>query len=332
MLEWGADMKLKGTILVVNDEPLGRERIQVLLMDQGYGMNHAGSGVEALAKAAEDVPDLILLDVKMPGMIQVCRQLRADPLLSEIPMLMLIEADDRDGRLLGLEAGADDFCSKPLDVIALRARVRSLIRLNWFRKRTEEEREEDTDPAVITAFDAVLESWGQALELRDLEPPGHVQRVTDMTVQLAHAMGMSDAELVHVRRGALLHDIGKMGVPDRIILKLGPLDDEEWEIMRKHPVYAYELLSSISYLQPALDIPYSHHEWWDGSGYPRGLKGEEIPLAARIFAVIDVWDALHSDRSYRRAWAKEQVDDYIHEEAGKHFDPDVVEVFFGLLT
>ena len=114
-------------------------------------------------------------------------------------------------------------------------------------------------------------------------------------------------------------------------MKLGPLDDEEWEIMRKHPVYAHDLLSPISYLEPALVIPYSHHEWWDGSGYPRGLKGEEIPLAARIFAVIDVWDALHSDKSYRRAWSKSEVDDSIHEEAGKHFDPDVVQVFFGLL-
>jgi putative two-component system response regulator len=325
-------MKQKGTILVVNDEPLGRERIEILLMEQGYDIVFSGSGVEALAKAADDVPDLILLDVKMPGMIQVCRQLRADPLLEGIPMLMLTDADDRDGRLLGFEAGVDDFCSKPLDVIALRARVQTMIRLNRFRQHAEEQIVEKVDPAMTVAFDAVLESWGQALELRDLESPGHVQRVTDMTVQLAHAMGMSDAELVHVKRGALLHDIGKMGVPDRIILKLGPLDDEEWEIMRKHPVYAYEMLSSISYLEPVLDIPYCHHEWWDGSGYPRGLKGEGIPLAARIFAVIDVWDALHSDRSYRRAWAKEQVDDYIHEEAGKHFDPDVVQVFFGLLT
>jgi putative two-component system response regulator len=324
-------MKQKGTILVVNDEPLGRERIQILLMQQGYDMVFAGSGVEALAKAAEGVPDVILLDVKMPGMIGVCRQLRADPLLTSVPMVMLTDAGDPHARLLGFEAGADDFCSKPLDVVTLRARVRTMVRLNRFQQLAEEQTEA-VDPEVTVALDAVLESWGQALELRDLESPGHVQRVTDMTVQLAHAMGMSDAELVHVKRGALLHDIGKMGVPDRIILKLGPLDDEEWEIMRKHPVYAYDLLSPIAYLQPALDIPYSHHEWWDGSGYPRGLKGEEIPLAARIFAVIDVWDALHSDRSYRRAWAKEQVDDYIHEEAGKHFDPDVVQVFFDLLT
>ena len=324
-------MKQKGTILVVNDEPLGRERIQILLMQQGYDMVFAGSGVEALAKAAEGVPDLILLDVKMPGMIGVCRQLRADPLLTSVPMVMLTDAGDPHARLLGFEAGADDFCSKPLDVVTLRARVRTMVRLNRFQQLAEEQTA-TVDPEVTVALDAVLESWGQALELRDLESPGHVQRVTDMTVQLAHAMGMSDAELVHVKRGALLHDIGKMGVPDRIIFKLGPLDDEEWEIMRKHPVYAYDLLSPIAYLQPALDIPYSHHEWWDGSGYPRGLKGEEIPLAARLFAIIDVWDALHSDRSYRRAWGKEQVDDYIHEEAGKHFDPDVVDVFFGLLT
>jgi putative two-component system response regulator len=321
----------KGSILIVNDEPLGRERIEILLMGQGYGLTFAGSGVEALAKAGDVQPDTVLLDVKMPGMIQVCRQLRTDPLLADTPMVMLTEEGDREARLLGFEAGVDDFVSKPVDVIALRARVRTMTRLNRYRLQVADQESKTGDPEVIVAFDAVLESWGQALELRDLEPQGHVQRVTDMTVQLAHAMGMSDAELVHVRRGALLHDIGKMGVPDRIIMKLGPLDDEEWEIMRKHPVYAYDLLSPISYLEPALVIPYSHHEWWDGSGYPRGLKGEEIPLAARIFAVIDVWDALHSDKSYRRAWSKSEVDDYIHEEAGKHFDPDVVQVFFGLL-
>jgi HD-GYP domain-containing protein (c-di-GMP phosphodiesterase class II) len=152
-----------------------------------------------------------------------------------------------------------------------------------------------------------------------------------MALQVAHAVGMSDADLVHVRRGALVHDIGKMGVPDRIMFKVGPLDDDEWEIMCKHPIYAYELLSSIELLKPALSIPYCHHEKWDGTGYPRGLAGENIPLAARVFAVVDVWDCLHSDRSYRRAWSKSEVDDYIHEQAGIHFDPDVVQAFFDLL-
>jgi len=180
---------------------------------------------------------------------------------------------------------------------------------------------------LILAYDRTLEGWSKALDMRDKETEGHSQRVTDMTVKIARAMGVSDAELVHVRRGALLHDIGKMGIPDNILLKPGPLNDEEWKIMHKHPVYAYEMLSPIAFLRPALDIPYSHHEKWDGTGYPRGLKGEQIPLSARIFAVVDVWDALCSERPYRPAWLEEKVREYIREQAGRHFDPKVVEIF-----
>jgi PAS domain S-box-containing protein/putative nucleotidyltransferase with HDIG domain len=184
---------------------------------------------------------------------------------------------------------------------------------------------------VVRAYDATLEGWSRALELRDEETEGHTQRVTRMTIQLAQAMGMNDEELVHVRRGALLHDIGKIGIPDGILLKPGPLTEEELAIMRKHPVYAYELLLPITYLHPALDIPYCHHEKWDGTGYPRGLKGTEIPLAARIFAVVDVWDALRSDRPYRTAWSAEKVLAHIREQAGQHFDPQVVDIFLEIM-
>ncbi len=181
------------------------------------------------------------------------------------------------------------------------------------------------------AYDAALEGWTRALDLRDQETEGHTQRVTDLAVQLARAMGLPDEEIVHIRRGALLHDIGKMGIPDRILLKPDALTAEEWEIMRKHPVYAYEMLHPIPYLRQALEIPYCHHEKWDGTGYPRGLKGEQIPLAARLFAVVDVWDALRSNRPYRKAWSDAEALEYIREQAGKHFDPAVVEVFLKLL-
>jgi PAS domain S-box-containing protein/putative nucleotidyltransferase with HDIG domain len=182
------------------------------------------------------------------------------------------------------------------------------------------------------AYDATIEGWSHALDLRDKETEGHTQRVTEMTLSLARAVGMNEAELVHVRRGALLHDIGKMGIPDGILLKPGPLTEEEWVIMRRHPVYAYEMLSPIAYLRPALDIPYGHHEKWDGTGYPRGLKGEEIPLAARIFAVADVWDALSSDRPYRPAWPEAKVREHIRTLAGSHFDPNMVKVFLRLMA
>jgi HD-GYP domain-containing protein (c-di-GMP phosphodiesterase class II) len=180
---------------------------------------------------------------------------------------------------------------------------------------------------LTLAYDTTLEGWSRALDMRDQETEGHSRRVTDMTMALAQAMGIYGEELAHIYRGALLHDIGKMGIPDNILLKPGPLTPDEWVVMRQHPENAYKLLSPISHLRRALDIPYGHHERWDGSGYPRGLKGEEIPLSARIFAVVDAWDALNSDRPYRKAWSKKEAFKYILEGSGKSFDPAVVEKF-----
>jgi putative nucleotidyltransferase with HDIG domain len=182
------------------------------------------------------------------------------------------------------------------------------------------------------AYDATLEGWSRALDLRDEETEGHTQRVTDLTLRLADAMGVTDSELIHIRRGALLHDIGKMGIPDAVLLKPGPLTAAEREIIERHPTYAFALLSPIPYLRKALDIPYCHHEKWDGTGYPRGLVDENIPLAARIFAVVDVWDALTSDRPYRKAWPRERALEYIESQRGAHFDPQVVSAFLTLIN
>jgi PAS domain S-box-containing protein len=184
-----------------------------------------------------------------------------------------------------------------------------------------------TNVDLSEAYDATIQGWSRAMDLRDKETEGHTQRVTEMTINMAVKMNYPQEKLIHLRRGALLHDIGKMGIPDRILLKEGPLNDEEWEIMRKHPEFAYELLAPIEYLWPALEIPYCHHEKWDGSGYPRGLKGEEIPLAARIFSIVDVWDALTSDRPYRKAWPAKQTFAHIRDQRGKHFDPYVTDLF-----
>jgi len=177
------------------------------------------------------------------------------------------------------------------------------------------------------AYDSTLEGWSKALDLRDRETEGHSFRVTEATMTLARLMNIPNDQIIHMRRGALLHDIGKMGIPDAILLKPGGLNDEEWIIMKMHPVYAYELLSPIQFLRPAIDIPYCHHEKWDGSGYPRGLKGEQIPLSARIFAVVDVWDALRSDRPYRAAWDDAKVRGHIAQGSGSHFDPAIVKTF-----
>jgi response regulator RpfG family c-di-GMP phosphodiesterase len=599
------------TILIVDDEPIGRETLAALLHDQGYQLVFAETGTAALAQAAALNPDLMLLDVMMPGLdgFMVCRRIRADPMLAELPIILLTALDDADSRLIGLDAGADDFVSKPFDRIELRMRIHTITRLNRYRRllveRVKFERVielapngllildahgmiqlansamgrllnalmpptgevpirlfiEDAsaarfaqelqqviaEPSYTARFESVLlrtngaqmpvvidacsiewdglpaaqvcvrdiseraqaeaqrqrqlarlsalhmidrmiaanldlkvilrivldqaiehlaidaaavlrrqpqtqtfayallrghphsalrqqtlrlgegyggqvalerrtlrladlaetvsaplptplsiyygvplivkgqvegvlevfcahaitidvawlefletlasqfaiaidhanlfemmwrannelslaytytlEGWARALELRDKETEGHAQRVTEMTLALARALGVGEDDIVHIERGALLHDIGKMGIADSILLKPGPLTDEEWQIMRRHPGYAYDMLSPITYLEPALAIPYCHHEKWDGTGYPRGLKGEAIPFAARIFAVVDVWDALRADRPYRKGWPEEQVRAHLLAASGTHFDPQIIEVF-----
>lgn len=189
---------------------------------------------------------------------------------------------------------------------------------------------QSSNTEITLAYDSTLVGWSRALDLRDKETEGHSQRVTEIALQIARAVGLAESELVHIRRGALLHDIGKIGIPDSILLKSSPLNEEEWEIMKRHPLYAYQLLSPINFLRSALDIPYCHHEKWDGTGYPQGLTGENIPIAARIFAVADVWDALCSNRSYRGAFKKEKVIKHIRSLEGTHFDPEVLTVFMAM--
>ncbi len=180
------------------------------------------------------------------------------------------------------------------------------------------------------AYDKTLEGWNMALQMREKETAGHTRRVAELIMQLADKMGISEEKKIHIWRGALLHDIGKLVIPDNILHKPGPLDDNEWKVIRNHPVYAYEWLSPIEYLRPALDIPYSHHEHWDGSGYPQGLAGEDIPMAARMFAVVDVYDALTSDRPYRKAWSHAKTIAYIRKQISSQFDPSIVKIFLEL--
>ncbi|WP_205678954.1 HD-GYP domain-containing protein [Aquisphaera insulae] len=314
-------------ILIVDDEPSGRRALESLLLGQGYGLAFATNGPEALVLARRMEPDLILLDVMMPGMdgIEVLKRLRSIPRLGEIPVILVTALDDRASRLAGLEAGADDYVTKPIDRCELRTRVRTIMRLNRFRKL------QDALVSLEEAYDATLEGWVRALDLREHELEGHSVRVAEMTVRLARVMGLEPDALVHTYRGALLHDIGKIAIPDAILLKAGPLDEDEWAIMRRHPDYARAMIEPIAFLRPALEIPYCHHERWDGKGYPRGLKGEEIPRPARIFSVVDVWDALTSDRPYRPSWERSRVGRYLEDNAGSLFDPEVVARFIELL-
>lgn len=323
-------MNDKPCILIVDDEPIIQQTLEALLPAEIYEVHHARDGAEGLAKAIALQPDAILLDIMLPRVdgLAVCRQLREHPLLAEVPILMITSLDDRATRLAGLEAGADDFLTKPFDTLELLARLKTITRLNRYRRLIEQrDRLARMNEELRAAYQQTIEGWSQALDLRDHETVGHTRRVTEMTVRLARLVRVDENSIEHIRRGAILHDIGKMGISDSILHKTGPLTEEEWKIMRQHPVYAYEWLSHIDYLRPALDIPYCHHEHWDGSGYPRGLKGEQIPLAARLFTLADVWDALRSDRPYRHAMPERDTLTYIETQKGLLFDPELTKIF-----
>ena len=325
----------QSTVLIVDDEPSNRETLMSILEPEGYHLITAEDGYQAVEQANAIQPDVVLLDVMMPGMdgFEVCRSIRSKAQLAEVPILFLTALDDQQSLLSGLEAGADDFITKPFNRHELRARLKNITGLDRYRKLLEERRLiEQAHRNLLDAYDKTIEGWSHAMDLRDRETEGHTQRVTQLTLQLAERFGLSQEQQVHIRRGALLHDMGKLGIPDSILLKTTGLDDEEWEFMRQHPQMAYDMLAPIEYLRPALDIPYCHHEKWDGTGYPRGLQGEQIPLAARIFAVVDVWDALTSDRPYRPAWSPEKVIAYIREQSGRHFEPSIVTLFLEITT
>jgi PAS domain S-box-containing protein len=236
-------------------------------------------------------------------------------------------ARQKDEQYVWLETSARAILDEKTDsVTEIQAASRDITE----RKRAEEALQ-IAHQDLQDAYDRTIEGWVKALDLRDRETEGHTQRVTGTTIKVARALGLPESEIIHVKRGALLHDIGKIAVPDEITKKNGPLNEREWSIMRKHPEYAYEMISPIAYLKPALDIPYCHHERWDGSGYPRGLKGEEIPLTARMFAIIDVWDALTSERPYRKPNTHEATVTFLKKEAGRLFDPRLVELFLNVL-
>lgn len=317
-------------ILIIDDDQFASSALEGLLSSEPYDLYFAYDGMEGISMAISTRPDVILLDVMMPAMdgFEVCRRIRSMQDIAEIPVILITSLDDHDSRIQGLHAGADDFVTKPYNSAELFVHLQTILRLNRYRLIAEQQIElKDLNNELLTAYNKTIEGWSQALDLRDMETEGHTQRVTELTVKFARAVGFSKDDLEHVRRGALLHDIGKMGIPDSILHKPGKLTKEEWDIMRKHPVHAYQWLSNIKFLEPALSIPYAHHEKWDGTGYPRGLKGDNIPLAARIFAFADVWDALCSDRPYRSAVPKTEVLEYIVSQNGTHFDPSLIEVF-----
>lgn len=317
-------------ILIIDDEPIVRLTLEGLLMQENLDLILAENGRQGLEFAKRYLPDAILLDLMMPDMngYEVCQKIRADSKLAEVPVIMITANDNREARIKGLEAGADDFLTKPFDSLEIQIRVKNILRLNRFQNITNQRDElVRMNKELIITYDKTIEGWSNAMDLRDHETEGHTLRVMETTIKFARLAGVPEMELVHIRRGALLHDIGKLGIPDSILLKPGKLTEEEWKLMRLHPVYAYQWLSPIQYLEPALDIPYCHHEDWNGTGYPRRLSGFEIPLAARVFSIVDVWDALRSERPYRKAWPDDEVRAYIINKRGTEFDPELTDLF-----
>jgi PAS domain S-box-containing protein/putative nucleotidyltransferase with HDIG domain len=255
------------------------------------------------------------------------RELFSSPDWTDPTAAMPFRARHKNGEYIWLETTAKIIYDHEKNATEVQASSRDITERKQSQVALQRANED-----LREAYDRTIEGWVLALDLRDRETEGHTQRVTEMAIRLARELGCTDEELLHIRRGALLHDMGKMGIPDEILQKPGPLTDDEWIIMRRHPLYAYQMLSPIHYLNQSLIIPYCHHERWDGSGYPQGLKGEEIPLFARLFAVVDVWDALSSDRPYRKRIPPQEVADYLQEEAGRLFDPYIVEKFLSLIT
>ena len=321
-------------MLVVDDKESGRAALVGMLAGEPYEIVEATDGFEALEKAIQLRPDVVLLDVMLPGLdgFEVCRRVRANLDANSIPIVMVTVLDDRESRLAGLDAGADDFISKPVSRLELRARVRTITRLNRHgRLQSAIDQLAAANQELRTAYDATLEGWVRLLDLRDHETEGHTARVTHHVVELAKRFDVGPADLVHLRRGALLHDIGKLGIPDSVLCKPGLLTPEERAIMEQHPRLAFEMLEPVAFLRPALDIPYCHHERWDGRGYPRGLSGTMIPHAARLFAIVDVWDALRHARPYKTAWSVEEARGLIVEGRGTQFEPDVVDAFLKMV-
>ncbi len=368
-------------ILLVDDNIDSLSILSLILEHEGYDIISAVNGAEALQKARQTPPDLVISDILMPVMdgFTLCREWKKDDLLKEIPFIFYsAEYTDEKDEKLALKEGADKYIRKPVDpelflsiipdVMSSAGNTRGKTRkpenenqeeifklynerlikkleqkmLDLEHEVTEHKQAKDkiqrlfidlqhSNAELVHAYDATIEGWSKALDLRDRETEGHSQRVAMKTIHVSREMGIKEPDLIHIKRGALLHDMGKIGIPDKILLKPGPLTEEEKIIMRNHPLYAYDMLSSITFLLPALDIPYCHHEKWDGTGYPRGLKKEKIPLSARIFSIVDVHDALTHDRQYRSAWQKEKAVEYISSLTGTHFDPKIAGVFLRVI-
>ncbi|GAC07163.1 response regulator [Paraglaciecola chathamensis] len=312
-----SDQNNKQKVLIVDDEPANLRVLKKILGDL-YRLTFAKSGEEALRLVERELPDLILLDVMMPGMtgFDVCQALKQNPLSKGIPVMFVTALSDDVDEAKGFDVGAVDYITKPVSPAVVKARVRthlSLVQADELRRTRLQ----------------VIQRLGRASEYKDNETGTHILRMSHYSKIMALALGLSENAADNLLHAAPMHDIGKIGIPDSIMLKPGKLTDEEFAIMQKHPEIGAEILgeSDSDLIELAKIVSLTHHEKWDGSGYPNGLKGEEIPLEGRIVAIADVFDALTSKRPYKEAWPVEKAVDLIQSQSGKHFDPNIVTLF-----
>lgn len=313
-------MRDRAHILVVDDDETNRRLLEAMLTREGYQVRFAPNGAEGLEQVLEAPPDLIILDVMMPLMdgYETCRRLKALERTRLIPVVLVTALNSEEDRVRGLEVGADDFLSKPFSRLELLARVRSSLRHKQLIDQLER-------------TESVIFALAKAAEAKDAYTEAHLRRMAEWAERLARGLGLSEEEVVAARYGGVLHDIGKIGISEAILTKPGKLTEAEWEEIKRHPIIGEEIIQPMRFADRVGPIVRGHHERWDGQGYPDGLRGERIPLGARIVAVGDAWDAMTSDRPYRRALPKDEALRRLREGAGTQWDPNLVPIFINTL-
>lgn len=310
-----------GRVVVADDDDALRKALSAALVRLGYAVEQAPDGNSALAAVARFEPDLVLLDVDMPGLdgFQVCRALRSEPATRLLPVVLLTGYSEREARFEGLNAGASDFLTKPFDLPELSIRVRNLVAAHRIVKDLE-------------SVEQIICSVAKAVEARDGGTGDHCERLAGLAARFGRHLGLTDHQILALGRAGFLHDFGKIGVPDAVLLKPGPLDPEEWRLMRRHPEIGAEICAPLRALREVVPVIRHHHERWNGSGYPDRLKGEEIPYLARVFQIVDAFDALTNDRCYRRALSFEAAVGMLSDEAERGlWDPGLVDRFGELM-